>query len=156
MQSDPPITLVLNQCAEADQPLHMEWDAGWKWKMNNEQEKTAKTKTWCQKEKQRELSGIISATRRMILTEHVFCVDSALDLLPQREVTQLICLTIYVGTTQQSPARVLFWKPAHSRHAYNCIRPVSDSSRNYIPHDPLWIVTDARPAPEGKLDGHNF
>ena len=76
--------------------------------MNNEQEKTAKTKTWCQKEKQRELSGIISATRRMILTEHVFCVDSALDLLPQREVTQLICLTIYVGTTQQSPARVLF------------------------------------------------
>ena len=67
-----------------------------------------KTNTWCQKEKQCQLSGIISATRRMILTKHVFCVDSALHLLPQREVTQLICLTIYVGTTQQSPAQVLF------------------------------------------------
>ena len=31
----------------------------------------------------------------MILTKHVFCVDSALHLLPQRKVTQLICLTIY-------------------------------------------------------------
>ena len=52
----------------------------------------------------------------MILTKHVFCVDSVLHLLPQREVTQLICLTIYVGTTQQSPAQVLFWKPARTRH----------------------------------------
>ena len=38
----------------------------------------------------------------MILTKHEFCVDSALHLLPQREVTQLICLTIYFGTTQLS------------------------------------------------------
>ena len=55
------------------------------------QEKIGKTKTWCQKEKQCQLSGIITAL-------HVFCVNSALHLLPQREVTQLICLTIYVGT----------------------------------------------------------
>ena len=52
----------------------------------------------------------------MKLTKAVFCVNSALYLLPQREETQLICLTIYVGTTQQSPAQVLFWKPAHTRH----------------------------------------
>ena len=38
----------------------------------------------------------------VILIKHVFCVDSALHLLPQREVTQLISLTIYVGTTQLS------------------------------------------------------
>ena len=76
--------------------------------MSNEQKKIAEMKTWCQKEKQRQLSGIILATRGMKLTKHVFCVNSALHLLPQREVTQLICLTIYVGTTQQSPAQVLF------------------------------------------------
>ena len=64
--------------------------------MSNEQEEIAKTKTWCQKEKQRQLSGIISATRRMILTKHMFCVNSALHLLP-REVTQL-CLKIYIDT----------------------------------------------------------
>ena len=28
MRSDPPITLLLNQCAEADQPRHMERVAG--------------------------------------------------------------------------------------------------------------------------------
>ena len=61
-------------------------------------------KTWCRKEKQRQLSGIISATR-MILIKHVFCVDSALHLLPQPEVTQLICLNIYVGTTQLSTTK---------------------------------------------------
>ena len=64
-----------------------------------------KTKTWCQKEKQRQLSGIISATRRMILTKHVFCIDSALHLLPQREVAQLLCLTIYLCTTQLSTTK---------------------------------------------------
>uniref|UniRef100_A0A673AV20 Rho GTPase-activating protein 26 n=1 Tax=Sphaeramia orbicularis TaxID=375764 RepID=A0A673AV20_9TELE len=48
--------------------------------------------------KQRQLSGIILATRRMILN-HMFCVDSALHLSP-REETQLINLTIYVGTKQ--------------------------------------------------------
>ena len=75
-------------------------------KNEQQQEKIAKTKTWCQKERQ--LAGIISATRRMILTKHVFCVNSALHLLPQQKATQLICLTIYVGTTQQSPVWVLF------------------------------------------------
>ena len=77
-------------------PLHMEWVAGnkiEKWATNKR--KSQKTKTWCQKEKHCQLSGIILATRRMILTKHVFCVDSALHLLPQRKVTQLICLTIY-------------------------------------------------------------
>ena len=44
----------------------------------------------------------------MKLTKHVFCVNSALHLLTQREVTQLIFLTIYIGTIQQSPAQVLF------------------------------------------------
>ena len=62
-------------------------------------------KTWCQKEKQDQLAGIISATKRMLLNKHVFCVDSALHLLPQLEVTQLICLTIYVGTTQLSTTK---------------------------------------------------
>ena len=87
-------------------PLHMEWVAG-----NNIEKRAANTrkiiekKTWCQKEKQCQLSGIISATRRMILTKHVFCVDSALHLLPQQEVTQLICLTIYVSTTQLSTTK---------------------------------------------------
>ena len=38
----------------------------------------------------------------MILTKHVFCVESALHLLPQQAVTQLISLTIYTGTTQLS------------------------------------------------------
>lgn len=33
--------------------------------------------------------------------KHAFCVDSALHLL-QREVAQLICLTVYAGTTQLS------------------------------------------------------
>ena len=32
----------------------------------------------------------------------MICVDSALHLLPQREVTQLLYLTIYVDTTQLS------------------------------------------------------
>ena len=66
--------------------------------MNNR--KSQKKRTWCQKEKQRQITGIILATSRMILTKHVFCVNSVLHLLPRREVTQLICLTIYVGTTQ--------------------------------------------------------
>ena len=35
----------------------------------------------------------------------MFYVDSALHLLPQPEVTQLICLTIYVGTTQLSTTK---------------------------------------------------
>ena len=35
----------------------------------------------------------------------MICVDSALHLLPQREATQLICLTIYVGTTQLSTTK---------------------------------------------------
>ena len=36
------------------------------------------------------------------MTKHVFCVDSALYLLPQGEVTQLISLSLYIGTTQLS------------------------------------------------------
>ena len=48
---------------------------------------------------------IISATRRMILTKHVFFIDSVLHLSPQWEVTQLISLTIYVGTTQLSTTK---------------------------------------------------
>ena len=47
-----------------------------------------------------QLAGIISAARRMMLTQLVFCVDSVLHLLPQQAVTQLIWLTVYVGTTQ--------------------------------------------------------
>ena len=49
-----------------------------------------------------QLSGIISATRRMILTKNLFRVDSVLHLSLQREATQLMCLTIYVGTTKLS------------------------------------------------------
>ena len=36
----------------------------------------SRPKTWCQKEKRRQLSGIISATRRMILTKQVFCATT--------------------------------------------------------------------------------
>ena len=88
-------SLVVIQYAKADQPLCMEWVAGnntEQWATNKR--KLPKTKTWCQKEKQCQLSGIILATRRMILTKHMLCVDSALHLLPQQEVTQLIFLTI--------------------------------------------------------------
>ena len=38
----------------------------------------------------------------MILTKQVFCVDSALHLLPQLKATQQIRLNIYVGKTQLS------------------------------------------------------
>ena len=86
MHSDPPITLVLIVLKQTT-PLHMGWVAREKVRENP------------QKEKQCQLSGIILATRRMILTKHVFCVDSTLHLLPQWEVTQL---TIYVSTTQPS------------------------------------------------------
>ena len=51
--------------------------------------------------------------------------------VPQREVTQLIC--IYVGTTQQSPARV-FANSHPSVSAILAYYPFSDSSTNYIPH----------------------
>ena len=54
---------------------------------------------------EKEDSGIILATRRMILTKHVFFVNSALNLLPQSEVTQLICFTIDIITTQLSTTK---------------------------------------------------
>ena len=50
-----------------------------------------------------------------------------------REVTQLIC--IYVGTTQQSPARVFANPhPPVSAIFKTTSDPFSDSSTNYIPH----------------------
>ena len=81
MRSDPPITLVLNQCAKADQPLHMEWVAG------NNIEKLATNKRKLPKNED------LFAKRKAMSVfwiKHVFCIDSALHLLPQREVTQLV------------------------------------------------------------------
>ena len=48
----------------------------------------------------------------------VFCFDGSLHLLPQQELMQLICLIIYISTTQQTPARVSFCKiaPTRTRH----------------------------------------
>ena len=73
--------------------------------MSNEQEKIPENKDLVPRRKQRQLSGIISPTRRIILTKQVFCVDSTLHLLPQQKVTQLISLTIYIGTTQLSTTK---------------------------------------------------
>ena len=63
----------------------------------------------------------------MILTKHVFCVYSALHLLPKREVTQLICLTTYVGTTQlkfdkkrSDQCRLIVHKTAAVQHNMKC------------------------------------
>ena len=71
-------------------------------------------KTCCQKEKQRQLSGIISVTRRMMSTKHVFCVGSAFHLLPQREVTQLTCLQV----AKASEMFLLFWTTFTSGFAF--------------------------------------
>ena len=77
MRSDPPITLVLILCAEADRRL------GAKKKSN------------------------VSYLELFQLQEGYW---PNMCSVPQLEVTQLICLTMYVGTTQQSPAWVLFCK----------------------------------------------
>ena len=77
VRSDPPITLVLILCAEADRRL------GAKKKSN------------------------VSYLELFQLQEGYW---PNMCSVPQLEVTQLICLTMYVGTTQQSPAWVLFCK----------------------------------------------
>ena len=87
-------------------PLHMEWVAGKTLKNEQRTRKKCLKLRLGAKKKSSFSYGIISATISLILTKHVFCVYSVLHLLPQREVTQHIFLTIYVGTTQQSPVRV--------------------------------------------------
>ena len=154
----PPITLVLNQYAEADQPLHMEWVAcNIIEKLSTNKRKSRKHRLGAKKKSNVSCLELFRLQRRMILTKHLFCVNSALHLLPQWEVTQLICLTIYVGTTQQSPAQVLFWKPA-VHGILTASDPFSYSSTNYISH-PSWPAINCyrcRPTPKGKLDGCNF
>ena len=97
---DPPITLVLNQCAEADQPQLLVEN---KKKMSNEQENITQTKTWCQKEKRRQSSGIISARGRMILSKHVFVV--------RRYHTTESCTGLILKTRPHTP----YLKPHQTR-----------------------------------------
>ena len=116
MHSDPPITLVLIQCAESDQPMHMEWVAG------NNIEKWATNK---RKSQERRLGAKKKSNVNYLelfrLQEgwywpNACSVSTVCCICCHNEITPLICLTIYIGTTQQCPAPVLFWKPTCTHH----------------------------------------
>ena len=158
MQNDPPITLFLNRCSEADQPLHMEWVAG------NNIEKLATNKR-----KSRKLR--LGAKKKSNI--------SYLELFQLQEASywpRVLCQQCLasVATTRGNTPNLF----DHLRryHTAESCTGLSLKTRPYMPYlklhptrfptvaqitfctraDPLWIVTYAWPAPEGKLDRRNF
>ena len=147
MRSDSPITLVLNQCAEADQSLHMEWVAG------NNIEKWATNKRKSRKQRLGATKSNVSYLELFLLQEGWYWPNTC--SVPQREVTQLIC--IYVGTTQQSPARVFANPhPPVSAILKTASNPFSDSSTNYIPHQSRHAINSYQRPPRPRRPGASF